>query len=281
LTGNTNNASLWTAIVRRCFGGDPIGDRRVILLTLFTLEYAMENTTRNTHPMIIVAAVAVTIASLAAVASFTGLLPDKSAPETALTAAIPPPPPLPLEAAPVPAPPPATANKAERFAPPPPSRAHKTQPAARDNLPPTGDLRHANESATATYPPNNAGIDVIQAAPASAPPLCHDCGTVEAVREISKPAEGSGLGAIAGGVLGGLLGNQIGRGKGNTAATIVGAVGGGVAGHQVEKQVRAEKQSQITVRFEDGSTRTLAQESGSRWQVGDRVRLSNGSLLPN
>ncbi|MGB8241565.1 MAG: hypothetical protein WCE66_11075, partial [Azonexus sp.] len=72
----------------------------------------MENTTRNTHPMIIVAAVAVTIASLAAVASFTGLLPGKSAPETALTAAIPPPPPLPLQAAPVPAPPPAAANKA-------------------------------------------------------------------------------------------------------------------------------------------------------------------------
>ena len=81
--------------------------------------------------------------------------------------------------------------------------------------------------------------------------------------------------------MGGLLGNQIGRGKGNTAATIVGAVGGGVAGHQVEKQVRADKQSQITVRFEDGSLRTVDQEGGSRWQVGDRVRLSNGSLLPN
>jgi outer membrane lipoprotein SlyB len=254
----------------------------------------MENTAHKTHPMIIVAAAAVTIASLAALASFTGVLPGKSAPETTLTAplsmaqghvespggaTIPPPPPL--EAAPTTAPLPAAANKAERFAPPPPTRSPKTQQAVRDNPPPTGDLRHANEHATTTYPPNDAGIDVIPARPASAPPLCRDCGTVEAVREISKPAEGSGLGAIAGGVLGGLLGNQIGRGKGNTAATIVGAVGGGVAGHQVEKQVRAEKQLQITVRFEDGSLRTVDQEGGSRWQVGDRVRLSNGSLLPN
>ncbi|MGA8879385.1 MAG: glycine zipper 2TM domain-containing protein, partial [Azonexus sp.] len=211
-------------------------------------------------------------------ASFTGLLPGKSAQEAPMIAIISPPPPL--EVAQTAPPPPATA-KAERFAPPPPSRAHKTQPATRDNPLPTGDLRHVNEQATATYPPNDAGIDVIPARPASAPPLCRDCGTVEAVREVSKPAEGSGLGAIAGGVLGGLLGHQIGQGKGNTAATIVGAVGGGVAGHQVEKQVRAEKQSQITVRFEDGSTRIINQEGGSRWQVGDHVRLNNGSLQPN
>jgi len=240
----------------------------------------MENTTHKTHPMIIVAAAAVTIASLAAIASFTGLLAGKSAPETPLTATIPPPPPL--EAAPTAVPPPAaTTSKAERFAPPPPAKSHKTQQAARDNPPPTGDLRHANEQATATYPPNDAGIDVIPARPASAPPLCRDCGTVEAVREVSTPAEGTGLGAVAGGVLGGLLGNQIGRGKGNTAATVVGAVGGAVAGHQVEKQVRADKLSQITVRLEDGSLRTVDQEGGSRWQVGDRVRLSNGSLQPN
>ena len=54
-----------------------------------------------------------------------------------------------------------------------------------------------------------------------------------------------------------------------------------VAGHQVEKQVRAEKQLQVTVRFEDGSIRPIDQEGGSRWPVGDRVRLNNGALLPN
>ena len=152
----------------------------------------------------------------------------------------------------------------------------------RDTQQPTGDQRYASERTTTAYQGNDAGIDVIPARPtASAPPLCRECGTVEAVREVSTPAEGSGLGAVAGGVVGGLLGNQIGRGKGNTAATIVGAVGGAFAGHQTEKYVRAEKQQQVTVRFEDGGTRTFSQADGSRWQVGDHVRLSNGSLLPN
>ena len=238
----------------------------------------MEDSARKTHPMIIVAAIAVTVASLAAIANFTGLLPAKSAPPTTLTATAPPAPP---DAAPIAAPP-ALAPKAGYLAPPPPARPHKTQQVERGQPPPTGDLRYTSEQTTTTYPPNSAGVDVIPARPAAAPPpICHDCGIVEAVREVTRPAEGSGVGAVAGGVLGGLLGHQIGQGRGNTAATVVGAVGGAVAGHQVEKQVRAEKQLQVTVRFEDGSIRTIDQEGGSRWQVGDRVRLNNGALLPN
>ncbi len=244
----------------------------------------MQEATRTTHPAIIVAATAVTIASGVAIASFTGLLPGKSTPESTLTATAEA---APTAAAPVAAAPttqPAAAPKAQRFDPPPPPRANKSPQVVRDTPQPTGDLRYASEHTTTAYQGqgNDAGIDVIPARPASAPPpVCRDCGTVEAVREVSTPAEGSGLGAVAGGVVGGLLGNQVGRGKGNTAATIVGAVGGAFAGHQTEKYVRAEKQSQVTVRFEDGSTRTLAQEGGNRWQVGDRVRLNNGSLLPN
>ena len=192
--------------------------------------------------------------------------------------------PAPALAAPVAAAPAAqpAAPKARHFDPPPPPRASKPQQLARDTQQPTGDLRYASERTTTAYQGNDAGIDVIPARPtASAPPLCRECGTVEAVREVSTPAEGSGLGAVAGGVVGGLLGNQIGRGKGNTAATIVGAVGGAFAGHQTEKYVRAENRQQVTVRFEDGGTRTFSQADNSRWQVGDHVRLSNGSLLPN
>ena len=242
----------------------------------------MSETSRSTHPAVIVAAVAVTVASLAAAASFTGLLPAKPAPEPVLTASTEPP-------AAKPAPPaartrPAPAAKAQHFDPPPPPKLAKSQPAVRDTPQPTGDLRYASERTTSAYPNpgNDAGIDVIPARPAYVPPpVCSDCGTVEAIREVSAPAEASGLGAVAGGVLGGLLGNQVGRGKGNTAATIVGAVGGAFAGHQTEKYVRAEKQSQVTIRLEDGSIRTVSQDGGNRWQVGDRVRLSNGNLLPN
>jgi outer membrane lipoprotein SlyB len=243
----------------------------------------MSKITRSTHPAIIVAAVAVTIASLAAAASFTGLLPVKSAPEPALTATAEPTTAEPA-APPAARPRPAPAPKAQHFDPPPPPKVTKSQHAVRDNPQPSGDLRYASERTTTAYPGqgNDAGIDVIPARPANPPPpVCRDCGTVEAVHEVSTPADASGLGAVAGGVLGGLLGHQVGRGTGNTAATIVGAVGGAFAGHQTEKYVRADKQLQVTVRFEDGSTRTVSQEGGSRWQVGDHVRLSNGSLLPN
>jgi outer membrane lipoprotein SlyB len=242
----------------------------------------MSETSRSTHPAIIVAAVAVTVASLAAAASFTGLLPARAVSEPALAANAEPAisEPAPPAAKPSPAPVP----KAQHFDPPPPPRVNKSQHAVRDNPQPTGDLRYASERSTTNYASqgNDAGIDVIPARPDYAPPtVCRDCGTVEAIRDVSAPAEASGLGAVAGGVVGGLLGNQVGRGKGNTAATIVGAVGGAFAGHQTEKYVRADKQSQVTVRFEDGSSRSFSQEGGNRWQVGDRVRLSNGSLLPN
>ena len=243
----------------------------------------MSETRSSTHPAIIVAAIAVTVASLTAAASFSGLLPSKSAPEMALTAASANPAtaevatPAPQQSAALP-------PKARHFDPPPPPKVNKTPQTVRNAAQPTGDLRYASERTTTAYqnPGNDAGIDVVPARPASTPPvLCRECGTVEAVREVSTPAEASGLGAVAGGVVGGLLGNQVGRGKGNTAATIVGAVGGAFAGHQTEKYVRAEKQLQVTVRLDDGTTRTVAQEGGNRWQVGDQVRLSNGSLLPN
>jgi len=227
----------------------------------------MQEITRTTHPAIIIAATAVTVASLTAIASLTGLLPNRLTPEPALTATAPA---SPADAAPSSLPPPATPAKTERVTPPPAAaKPHKTLTAAQNYPQATGDLRYASERTTTSRP-------------ASAPPsICRECGTVEAVREVSTPAEASGLGAVAGGVLGGLLGNQMGRGKGNAAATIVGAAGGAFAGHQTEKYVRAEKQLQVTVRFEDGSTRTLNQEGGNRWQIGDHVRLSNGSLLPN
>ena len=132
------------------------------------------------------------------------------------------------------------------------------------------------------YPANDNGIDIIPARPSAraAAPACYDCGTIEAVREISTPAEGSGLGAIAGGVLGGLLGNQVGQGKGSQVAAVVGALGGAYAGHQAEKHFRAEKQLEVTVRLDDGSTRSALLSGPSRWRAGDRVRLSNGNLLP-
>ena len=248
----------------------------------------MSETVRTPHPIYIGAAVAVILASGVVVASYAGLLPSRSAPEATVSAA-PQAVPAPMEgvAAPVVPPPAATKAPAARhavpFDPPPPPRSKGTASQAMSApAAPAGDLRYASERSSTSYgsPANDAGIDVIPARPPAAP-MCRECGVVESVTEVSKPAEASGIGAVAGGVVGGLLGNQVGHGKGNTAATIVGAVGGAFAGHQAEKYVRTDKQYQVAVRFEDGSTRRFTQADGSRWHAGDRVRLNNGALMPN
>lgn len=109
------------------------------------------------------------------------------------------------------------------------------------------------------------------------PALCTSCGTVESVREVTEAGEGSGLGAVIGGVTGGVVGRQFGGGRGKDVMTVVGVVGGGVAGHQIEKRVRAVKHYEATVRFEDGRTAVYRSDTPA-WQVGDRVRLVDGSL---
>lgn len=257
----------------------------------------MENIAKTTHPLVLIAAASVTIASLAAAAHFTGLLPSKSEPPAQIAAAVvPPPPSMPPapEAAKAETPPPAVAPQPAAEAPPAPAPArHASKPHRTTTHAGAADRVYDGSDPSATRrvaTGNDAGIDVIQSRPpqitnqgpatstASAPPVCHDCGTVENVQEVTVKGQGTGLGAVAGGVLGGVLGHQVGRGSGKDLMTIAGAVGGAFAGHQVEKNVRAEKEYQVTVRFDDGNTRTFTQKSTTGWRNGDRVRLDNGSL---
>ncbi|MBJ7309252.1 glycine zipper 2TM domain-containing protein [Rugamonas sp. CCM 8940] len=111
--------------------------------------------------------------------------------------------------------------------------------------------------------------------------VCHQCGVIESVREITTRAQGSGVGAAGGAVLGGLLGNQVGGGHGRQLATVVGAVGGAVAGNQIEGNVNASHSYEIVVRMDDGSSRTLHQGSKPGWGNGDSVKVVNGQLRAN
>ena len=113
----------------------------------------------------------------------------------------------------------------------------------------------------------------------AAPPACRECGTVTQVREITKPGQASGAGAVAGGLVGALIGHQVGHGTGNTVATVAGAAGGAYAGHMIEKKAREGKTFEISVRFDDGSGRVFTQDT-TTWSVGSRVRLVNGALSP-
>ena len=110
---------------------------------------------------------------------------------------------------------------------------------------------------------------------------CAECGVIESIQEVATRGEGSGIGAVGGAVVGGVLGHQVGSGRGQDIATVVGAVGGAVAGHEIEKRVKSSKSYEITVRFEDGSSRVISEANAPSWRTGDRVKVINGVIQSN
>lgn len=110
---------------------------------------------------------------------------------------------------------------------------------------------------------------------------CAECGVIQSVREVATKGAGSGIGAVGGAVVGGLLGHQVGSGRGQDIATVVGAVGGVVAGNEIEKRVKSGKSYEITVRFEDGSSRVINEANAPTWRTGDRVKVINGVIQSN
>ena len=111
---------------------------------------------------------------------------------------------------------------------------------------------------------------------APAKPVCANCGTIERVTPVERDGNASGVGVVAGGVLGAVVGNQVGGGDGKTLATILGAVGGGMAGNAVEKKMKKVTHYEVTVRMEDGSTRTVVQSVSA--SVGARVTVDGNTL---
>lgn len=242
-------------------------------------------TAKKTHPMILVAAASVTAVSLAGVATLAGWFPASTAQTSASMA--------PLTATNITTP---VATVAKADAPTTlsiPAGARITvEPKSENQVATKWAPRPAEQKVTTASRQDDTGYTRVSATPASSngvyvenaqkpatQAVCHSCGTIQGIQETSTNAEGTGLGAVAGGVLGGLAGSQIGGGNGKKAMAVLGAVGGAFAGHEVEKRVRADKQYQITVRFDDGSTRTYTETQAPQWQSGDRVRLDNGRLI--
>ncbi len=242
----------------------------------------METTpTKRMHPLIAIAAVSLTLFSLAGIGAITGLIPMSHSqnPQIQAQAAKPAEEPAKLAAAAQPAESAETAITATRAKPAEkpvihkapvkrarPKPVHESATAARDDAP----VRIAQNDPSPRYEP----------APRTeaARPSCYDCGVIESVREIEKKGDGSGVGAVAGGVAGGVLGHQTGAGRGKDVMTVLGAIGGAVAGHQIEKRVKKVKSYEIAVRFDDGSRQLVTQESAPAWRQGDRVRLVNGVI---
>lgn len=232
------------------------------------------SSTGQTHPIVIIAAIAVTAVSLVGIASITGLIPGshQATPVLATPAEAPPP----AVALPPPASPPAADGKDSK------NTIINVPPGSSVSVTPAKPVVHHKPAAVARRdplppPPANAGVPP---APSYAPPpVCADCGVVENIREISKKGQGSGLGAVAGGLLGGILGHQVGGGRGQDVATVAGAIGGVFAGNEIEKSSKASQQYQIVVRLNDGSSRLIDQNTVPSWRIGDHVRVVNGSLV--
>lgn len=221
----------------------------------------MTEPTRKTSPFVIAASVAVIVASIVGIGAMTGLIPGSGpksetpdATATSQTAGMAASPAQPTTGA---------AGKAAEAQPEPAAgraaRAPRDKPAAKST---------SAKRAEMAEPPPPANV-------------CGNCGVITAIRTVEQAGEGSGLGAIAGGVAGALLGSQIGGGSGKDIATIAGAVGGGYAGHQVEKKVKTTKHYEISVRMDDGSHRTMTQETAPAFAIGDKVKIVDGALTRN
>lgn len=214
---------------------------------------------RRMHPLMAGAAIAVIIASVTGVAAMTGLLPTSKAtqgstnPNFAEQASTAPPASAPLALA----------------APNQTAPAYPAQPSA---------VRHAVHHPAPSYAehnPSSSNADYAQPRPAANP----YAGQVTAITPIAtQQGNETGLGMIGGAVVGGLLGNQVGKGNGRTLATVAGAVGGGYAGHEAENYYHRDTSYNVSVRMDNGATRTFTYKAAPGFQVGDRVHVENGSL---
>ena len=201
---------------------------------------------RRTHPLIIVAASAVSLFSLVGIGAVMGWIPTSTGQSN---------------------PAPAVAQASEQPAQPEPPKpgGHRTQPE------PVAKSEPRHETRVAVAPPPPAVVAAI----------CRDCGVIQDVRTVEKAGQASGVGAVGGAVLGGVLGHQVGSGRGKDVATVLGALGGAFGGNQVEKEVKKEKEYQIVVRYDDGTTGTITQSTQPSWHRGDRVKVINGAIQAN
>jgi len=258
------------------------------------MEQVIRTSTPRLHPLVIAAAVSVIALSATGIAAFTGVLPVHKAAVAETAPAMTAPAALATGVAAVPVAPPTNTvviqnSTAPASAPveiiepvkPAPKviRTKVVRPAPAPVIADAGaPVYHptAVSSSGSDYPP----APPVTPAPAvaQAPLACANCGTIENVREVKQAGDAKGIGAVAGGVGGAVIGKQFGKGNGSTALAVLGAVGGAFAGHQIEKQVRSTTAYEVTVRMEDGSTRTVQQATPPAWRMGERVRVNGDSI---
>jgi len=244
---------------------------------------------KQTHPLVIIAAIFVILFCGAGIATLFGWLPHTKADQVAQPA------PVAAKEAPVAQPQPEAAKPEAKpvaavklAAPAPQKTAAKAHPHVQPKPAPVAKTEPAPAvpaPVAAPAPVQPAPVQVAQLPPPPPPApvkaICPNCGVIDNVREVEKPGEGTGLGAVGGAVVGGVVGHQMGGGRGRDIMTVLGAVGGGLAGHQVEKNVRKSSEYQTVVRFENGGTQAFTSSTMPSWRIGEKVKVVNGVIEPN
>ena len=203
---------------------------------------------RRTHPLVIIAAVAITLFSLVGSGAVLGWIPTSvGTPGAAST---------PLAQAPE-----------QPAAQPEPAKPVERQPVVRPKPVVRSEPPHVAARAAVPPPP-----PVVVAA------ICRECAVIEEVREVEKAGQASGAGAVGGAVVGGVVGHQMGGGRGKDFATILGALGGGLAGNAIEKNAKKTVEYQIVIRYEDGTKGLFTQATPPSWRSGDKVKVINGVI---
>jgi uncharacterized protein YcfJ len=159
---------------------------------------SLAESTKRIHPLVAVAAAAVTLFSLLGIAAITGILPSSHG----------------------------TGSDASREAMQTnsqmaPEQGRPDEMAGLRPLPPK-PANHVKTGSGAVASADPAQHNAPQAQPAA--PVAH------------KAPQNSPVGIGVGAVVGGVLGNQVGSGDGKTLATILGAVGGGYLGNEIAKK---------------------------------------------
>jgi len=202
---------------------------------------------RRTHPLIIIAAIAITLFSLVGIGAVLGWIPTSVGNPGAASTPV-------AQAPEQPAAQPEEAKPAE----PKPAVKPKPRPAVRSEPP----------RAVAVVPPPPPVVAAI----------CRECAVIEEVREVEKAGQASGAGAVGGAVVGGVVGHQVGGGRGKDLATILGALSGGLAGNAIEKNAKKTVEYQIVIRYEDGTKGLFTQATPPSWRSGDKVKVINGVI---
>jgi outer membrane lipoprotein SlyB len=210
---------------------------------------------RRTHPLIIIAAVAVTLFSLVGIGAVLGWFPTSVGNQRAE----------------VPAP------VTQALEQPAPQAEAVAKPAE-----PKPAVRHARPRPVAkTAPPQRVAEAAVPPPPPMLAAVCRECAVIDEIREIEKAGDASGAGAVGGAVVGGVLGHQVGSGRGKDLATILGVIGGGLAGNKIEKVTKKTKEYQIWVRYDNGTKGLFTQATPPSWRIGDKVKVIDGVIQSN